>query len=313
MNRRLEAVKRLGAGTIKNYSDDNVAQLAAALSYYTAFALAPLLIIVIAVVGFFFKSEAATGEIFQQIRGFIGDQGAATIQQLVKHVSEHENAGGIAAIVSIITLFFGATGVFTEIQQSLNKIFKAKPKQKSGFLKLVKDRFLSFAMVLGIGFLLLVSLILTAALTATVTYFNHLLPGTAFLWQAANFIVSFAVVVAPFGLMFKVLPDAEVSWKQAWIGSTLTAFLFTIGKTLIAIYLGKSTAASAYGAAGSLAVILIWVYYAAQILYIGAEFTYVYATSRGPVNETSAVQKRRETNYTSAGMPAGQGAPQGSY
>jgi membrane protein len=277
---KLQAIWTLFQETFKEWSEDKASRLAAALAYYTIFSIAPLLIIVIAIAGAAFGEEAARGEIVRQIQGLVGRDGAQFIEIAIKNASRPQ-AGTIASIISIIVLLIGATGVFAELQDSLNTIWGVKPKPGRGMIKIIRQRFLSFAMILGIGFLLLVSLVMSAVLSALITYFSNALPGIDFIWQILNFLLSFAIITVVFGLIFKVLPDVKITWSDVLIGAILTSLLFSIGKFLLGQYLGNSTFGSAYGAAGSLVIIIAWVYYAAQILFFGAEFTQVYARRYG--------------------------------
>ncbi len=276
----LQAIWQLFQETFKEWSEDKASRLAAALAYYTIFSIAPLLIIVIAIAGAVFGSEAAKGQIFGQIQGLVGTDGAQFIEIAIKNASQ-PHTGTIASIISIVLLLLGATGLFAELQDALNTIWEVKPKPGRGVINIIRQRFLSFAMVLGIGFLLLVSLVISAALTAVVTYFSNVLPGIDFIWRLINVILSFSITTVLFGLIFKVLPDAKLTWSDVLIGSAITSLLFSIGKFLLGQYLGNSSFGSTYGAAGSLVVILAWVYYAAQILFFGAEFTQVYARRYG--------------------------------
>ncbi len=277
---RWQAIGKLFQETFKEWSEDKASRLAAALAYYTIFSIAPLLIIVIAVVGAVFGEEAARGEIVRQIQGLVGRQGAELIETAIQNANQPQT-GTIASIISIAVLLLGATGLFIELQDALNTIWEVKPKPGRGVNNMVRQRALSFAMVLGIGFLLLVSLVISAGLSAIVTFFSNLVPGVDFLWQFVNFLLSFAITTILFGLIFKVLPDAKVTWGDVIIGASITSLLFSIGRFLLGQYLGNSSFGSAYGAAGSLVVILAWIYYAAQILFFGAEFTQVYARRYG--------------------------------
>jgi membrane protein len=195
--------------------------------------------------------------------------------------AEQPSTGLLATVVAVITLLFGASGVFGQLQDALNTVWGVEPKEGRGVWGFIKDRFLSFVAVVGTGFLLLVSLVLSSALAAVGKWFSGVLPLPEAVLQALNFLVSFVVITGLFALIFKVLPDARVAWRDVWVGAALTALLFTIGKFAIGVYLGKSNVASAYGAAGSLVIVLVWVYYSAQILLYGAEFTQVYANRRG--------------------------------
>jgi membrane protein len=277
----LKAVWGLFQETFQEWSSDKVPRLAAALSYYTIFSIAPLLIIVIAIAGAVFGEAAARGAIFNQLQGLIGSAGAEVIQTAIENASQPQTGGTIASIISIIVLMFGATGLFAELQDSLNTIWEVQPKPGRTVKNMVRQRVTSFAMVVAIGFLLLVSLVVSAVLAGITSYFSHLLPGIDFIWQFVNFLLGFAVTTVLFGLIFKVLPDVKITWNDVIIGAAITALLFSIGRYLLGQYLGNSTFGSAYGAAGSIVVILVWVNYAAQILFFGAEFTQVYARKYG--------------------------------
>ncbi|GAB1542429.1 YihY/virulence factor BrkB family protein [Scytonema sp. NUACC21] len=266
--------------TFNEWSNDKASRLAAALSYYTIFSIAPMLIIVIAIAGAVFGEEAARGAIREQLQGLIGPSGAEVIQTAIENASQPK-AGTIASIISIAVLLFGATGLFNELQDSLNTIWEVQPKPGRAVKTMVRQRFASFAMVVAIGFLLLVSLVISAVLSAFVSYFTHLVPGIDVIWQIINFILGFVITTVLFGLIFKVLPDVKITWNDVLIGAALTSLLFSIGRFLLGQYLGNGSFGSTYGAAGSLVVILAWVNYAAQILFFGAEFTQVYARKYG--------------------------------
>ncbi|MEH2310804.1 MAG: YihY/virulence factor BrkB family protein [Nostoc sp.] len=276
----LQAMWKLLQETFKEWSDDKASRLAAALAYYTIFSIAPLLIIVIAIAGVVFGEEAARGQIVAQIQGLVGKDGAQFIQTAIQNANKPQT-GAIASIISVVVLLVGATGLFTELQDSLNTIWEVKPKPGRGVNNMIRLRFLSFAMVIGIGFLLLVSLVISTGLAAAVAYFGNILPGVDFLWRIVNFVLSFSITTALFGLIFKVLPDVKITWNDVFIGSVITSFLFSIGRFLLGQYLGNGSFGSTYGAAGSLVVLLAWVNYAAQILFFGAEFTQVYARRYG--------------------------------
>jgi membrane protein len=265
--------------TFSSWSDDRAPKMAAALAYYTAFAVAPLLLIAIAVAGSIFGQEAARGEVVNQISGLVGQKGAEAIQEILQNAWNPEK-GRIATLVGILAFLVAATGVFGELQDSLNQIWKVRKRSNRGILGILKDRFLSMMLVLGIGFLLLVSLLMTTALQAMSGALVSWGGGGIFL-QILGAVLSFAIVAALFTTMFKVLPDARTRWRDAWIGGLLTALLFTLGKFLIGLYLGKSTVGTTYGAAGSFVLFLLWVNYSAQILFLGAEFTKTYADLRG--------------------------------
>ncbi len=270
--------------TVDEWQRDKVSRLAAALAYYTTFALAPVLIIAIAVASFLFEQSTVQAKIVEQMQGMLGDSGADLVQEMLTSKSQTDG-GFFATLISVGLLILGASGLFIQLQDALNEVWNVEPKQAKGqknvIWNLIRTRVLSFGMVLAIGFLLLVSLMLSAVLSAVSGMFGDTLAGWDVGWQILNAAVSFGVITLLFALMYKVLPDATVSWRDVWIGAAMTAFLFTIGKALIGLYLGNSSVASAYGAAGSFVVLLLWIYYSAQILLFGAEFTQVYANRFG--------------------------------
>jgi len=273
-------VVELVKATFSHWIEDKASRLAAALAYYAVLSLAPLLILLITIGALAFGKEAAQGAISGQIQGLVGTQSAQAIEEIIAHANK-PTTGAIASAIAIITLLLGASGVFGALQDGLNTIWEVEPKPGRGIIGMIKDRFLSLTMVLGVGFLLLVSLALSAALTALGDFIGGLLPLHTLVLQIVNLIISFGVIALLFALIYKVLPDVEISWSDVWIGAAITSLLFTIGKLLIGLYLGRGSVGSAYGAAGSLIVILIWVYYSAQILFFGAEFTQVYADAFG--------------------------------
>jgi len=254
--------------------------LGAALAYYSVFSIAPLLLIAIAVASLVFGEEAAHKGVVHEIQGTVGEPVAHAVEQMLINNRETSHSTG-ATIIGIVVLLFGAAGVFGQLQDSLNTVWKVTPKPGRGIWGFVRDRFLSLTMVFGTGFLLLVSLVITAILSAMSASLSQWLPGGAALWQAVNMVVSFGMITFLFALIYRYVPDAEVAWRDVWIGAILTALLFTLGKVLLGWYLGQASTTSAYGAAGSVVVILLWVYYASQILLFGAEFTRVYASQFG--------------------------------
>jgi membrane protein len=288
--------------TFKDWNEDKASRLAAALAYYTAFSVAPMLLIAIAIAGLVFGDEAAQGSIFVQVQGLLGPEAAGTIETAVKN-SRQPGASTVSAIIGLVTLVWSASNVFSQLQDALNTIWEVQPKP-AGLVGSLKRRLLPMSMVLGIGFLLLVSLVLSAGLAALGRFFEGLLPGTSALWEVVNFVISFGVITGLFAAIYKLLPDVEIRWSDVWIGAAVTALLFTIGKLLIGLYLGNASIGSTYGAAGSLLVVLVWVYYSAQILFFGAEFTQVYARRYGSqiVPSEHAVPLTEEAR-AQAGMP----------
>ena len=267
--------------TFTSFISDRGLKLSASLSYYTIFSLAPLLLLLISLAGFFFGREAIQGQVFHEINGLIGNQAAAQIQDIIKNM-ELSGKTNSAVIIGSITLIIGATSVFGEIQDSINIIWKVKAKPKRGWLKLITDRLLSSSLIVGLGFLLIVTFMINGLLLTLNDWMKSYFPDiTILLFQIINIILSFGVITTLFGVIFKVLPDAKIAWKDVKIGAFFTACLFMLGRFLIGIYIEKSNTGLAYGAAGSLIIILVWVYYTAAILYIGAEFTRVYADFKG--------------------------------
>lgn len=279
--KRLGNVFRLLGRAGNAFIDDQGFKLSASLSYYTVFALGPLLIIIISLAGIFFGREAVEGRIYQQLNGLIGNDAATQVQDIIMNI-EHSHATTAGAIIGAIVLVIGATGVFTEMQGSINFIWSVKAKPKKGWLKYLINRLISFSLVLGLGFLLLVSLIVNALFTVMSDRLTRLFPNyTVSLFQLLNIAIILIVITGLFAVIFKVLPDAVISWKDALIGSALTATLFLFGKFLIGLYLGKSSLGITFGTAASIVIILSWVYYSSLILYFGAEFTKVYALNAG--------------------------------
>ena len=265
--------------TFADWYADRAQRMGAALAYYTIFALTPGLVILMALAGFL-MGPGAESRIIEQIHELIGEQGAKAIEATVKSArTSSPGAAGITA--ALFTLMFGLWGVFGELQDGLNTIWGVTPKPGRRLVDMVKDRFWSFTLVVGIGFLLLVSLVVSAWLAAVGTYVSYLLPAPAWALETLNFLISLTVITGAFAVIFKLLPDVKVAWRDVWLGAAVTSLFFTAGKVLIGLYLGKSAVASAYGAAGSLVVIVVWVYYSAQILLFGAEFTKVWTRRRG--------------------------------
>ncbi|MEG4802920.1 YihY/virulence factor BrkB family protein [Microcoleus sp. ARI1-B5] len=282
----LKTVVSLLKETFTQWQEDKAPTLAAALAYYTVFSLAPLLIIVIAIAGLVFGEEAAQGQIVAQLQSLIGKDGAQTVQELILKASEPKS-GMIATIVGVATLLWGASNVFTNLKEALNTIWNVSPPPGRGIWGFLQDRVLSFAMILGIGFLLLVSLVISAVLAAVSYWLNNWLHLPVNIWQVVDFAISFGVVTLLFALIYKLLPDVDLAWNDVAIGAAITSVLFTIGKSLIGAYLGGSGIASTYGAAGSFVIILLWINYSAQILFLGAEFTQVWANRYGSLMQGS--------------------------
>ena len=273
--------------TAAAWIDDYAPSMGAALSYYTVFSLAPMLLIVISVAGLVFGAEAAPREIFGQLRGLMGADAAKAVEDLLTSVSEPKE--GIAAtVIGIVLLLVGATSVFGELQDALDRIWRAPARDRSGgLLGLVRARLLSFGMILGIAFLLMVSLVFGAATAALGKWWSGAFGSWEVLAQAVNIVVGFAVTTLGFAMIYKLMPRVKVQWHDVWLGATVTALLFTIGRFLIGLYIGKSGIASGFGAAGSLIVIFVWVYYSAQIFLLGAEFTWIYARTFGSMRDVA--------------------------
>jgi membrane protein len=271
----------LGKEAILAWNKDDAQSMGAAIAFYTMFSIAPLLIIAIAIIGFFFGVEAAQGRIFAEINRLVGQDGASAIEGMVESASKGAN-GLIGSLIAIVVLVFGATGVFVELQRSLDKIWQAPVQVKtSGIWALIQRRLLTFGMVVAVAFLLLVSLVVSAAIASVQTLWNDQEGPLEFLIQGMDFAWSFAIIAALFASIFKLLPRVSVAWSDVLIGAALTALLFNVGKYLIGLYIGKSGVVSGFGAAGSLVAILVWIYYSAQIFLLGAEITWVYATKYG--------------------------------
>lgn len=266
--------------TGSEWLDDKAPRLAASLSFYTLLSLAPLLVLSVSVAGLAFGEDAARGQIAGQLQGLLGDSGAQTVQGVLAN-AKTPSSGVLGTIVGIAIALFGASGVFGELQGTLNQIWNVDTKPGRGIKGFLHDRFFSFTLVLGVAFLLLVSLVLSAALAGIGAYFSSTLPGGATIWQVVNFVVALAVTTGLFALIYKVVPDVEIAWRDVWVGALVTGVLFSIGKLLIGLYLGRSTIASPFGAAGSVVALVVWIYYSAQILFFGAELTQVYAKRRG--------------------------------
>ncbi|HRI33476.1 MAG TPA: YihY/virulence factor BrkB family protein [Saprospiraceae bacterium] len=267
--------------TYKEFNADNAMKLSAALSYYTIFSLPPLLMIIISLSGYFFGKEAVQGEIFGQINGLVGNAAAIQIQEAIKNV-KLSDSNTFATVFGVVVLLIGASGVFSEIQDSINYIWGIKAKPNRAFVKFLKNRLMSFSMIGSVGFLLMVGLIISAVMDVLNNRLSTYYPkDTIYLFNVINIVVVFFIITLLFAIIFKALPDAKIVLYDCIVGSAFTAFLFMIGKFAIGAYLGSSAIASIYGAAGSVILILVWVYYSAIILYFGAEFTKVYALTHG--------------------------------
>ena len=267
--------------SVGSWSEDYAPSMGAALSYYTLFSIAPLLIIVIAVAGLFFGADAVRGVIFAQLQALMGDEGARAIQEMLSTASR-PRTGAIATTVSVFGLLVGATTVFNELQSDLDRIWRAPAREKqAGIWKLLRTRLLSFGLILGFAFLLTVSLVTSAALATLGKWWGAWLGAWEMLGYALDLVLNFGLLTLLFAMIYKMIPRVDVSWRDVWIGAAVTALLFTVGKFLIGMYLGKSDVTSSFGAAGSMVIVMLWVYYSAQIFLLGAEFTWVYANAFG--------------------------------
>ena len=262
--------------TFNKWIDHHATRLGASVAFYTLLSFAPLLVLLAALAALIFSKETAQNGLIDEARQMIGDRGADTVKSLLEN-AQKPSSGVFASIVAFATLLFGASGVFTELQDALNTIWDATPKDYSGMMGLLKQRLFSFGMVLSVGFVLLASLLISAGLALVGKFFGGLIPLPVPVFEGINFLISFAVITVLFALMFKYVPAVHISWGHVWIGAIGTALLFSIGKLLLGLYLGKASVGSAYGAAGSLVAMIVWVYYSAQIFFFGAEFTRVYA------------------------------------
>ena len=277
----LGTVTALAKETVTRWTEDKASTMAAALAYYSLFSLAPLVLIAVAVAGLAFGQQAAAGELYAQLAGIIGDTGALALQDIVANMNQDQSGGVVATVIGVATLIFAATTVFAQLQESMNTIWKASSPTTNGIVEFLRVRLLSFSMVLGIGFLLLVSLILSAVLAAVGGYLGVYVPGSVAVGQVLNATLGLAVITLLFAMIYKLLPDTPVAWRDVWLGALVTSFLFTIGKAGIGFYLAKKSVTSSYGAAGSVVILMLWVYYSAMILYLGAEFTLVYSRHHG--------------------------------
>ena len=306
------AVWPLLTETYAQWSAAKPFQLATALAYYTLFSLAPLLLIAIAIAGLVFGRDATEHQLLTTFQGLMGPQGAQAIAGLL-HSASTPGSGIVATAVGIVTLLIGAGGVVGQLQEALNTIWEVEAKPGSGIWSLLRTRFISFAMVLGVGFLLLVSLLVSAALAAMIHVMQGLLPGGEVLWHSIEFVVSLGLITLLFALIYKVVPDVDIAWRDVWIGAGMTAVLFTIGKFLLGLYLGRKGVTSSYGAAGSLVLVLLWVYYSGLIFLFGAAFTKVYAATEGAparpavqaAYATTADGNRHDSTEKRQGTPTG--------
>ncbi|MGI9072016.1 MAG: YihY/virulence factor BrkB family protein [Bryobacteraceae bacterium] len=287
MNMSAKQAISLFKETYAKWSEHHAPRLGASVAFYSILSFAPLLVLITAVIAIVFGHESAQGALVNEARQLIGNRGAEIVQTSLKN-AQKPASGVFASVVAFVTLLLGASGVFTELQDALNVIWDVKGQSSSGLFGMIKQRLFSFGMVLSIGFLLLVSLILSAGLAYIGRSFGQLVPMPPFILQAINFVISFGVIAVLFGLMFKYVPAAKIPWRDVLVGAVGTALLFTIGKQLLGLYLGKASVGSTYGAAGSLVAVIVWIYYSAQIFFFGAEFTRVYGEVHGAKKESAA-------------------------
>ena len=267
--------------TFSEWWNDDTFRLAASLAFYTIFSIAPVLLIVVGVASLFYARETAIDRIVSEIQQLVGERGAKAVRDVLE-ASSGFGKSVWAILTGVVTFLLGASAVFAELQSALNKIWDVQAEPRRGvILQYALDRLRSFTIALGVGFLLLVSLVISAAISALQGYMEGQIPGMPAFWQAVNIVVSFLVAAALFAMIYKFLPDVRIRWKDVWIGAAVSAALFTGGKYVIGVYLGQTATASTFGAAGSLAVLLIWFYYSALISFLGAEFTQVYARRHG--------------------------------
>lgn len=264
----------------EDWDSDDASSLAAALACYTLLSVAPLMVVAVSIGGMLFGKEAARGQIAGELGAIVGPDAAKAIQSIAANAKDPA-PGILSTVVGVVVLLLGASGVFIELHSALNRIWEVQPKPGRGVLGFIRDRLFSFAMVLAVAFLLLVSLILSAVLAAVGHFFEQSLPGGEVIWQVTNFLVSLGVTTVLFALIYKYVPDAVIRWRDVWLGAFVTAVLFSIGKLLLALYIGKSTFSSSFGAAGSLVALVVWVYYSSQIVFLGAEFTQAWARRFG--------------------------------
>jgi membrane protein len=314
--RFLRNAARLFKSAANEWNNDKAPRLGASLSYYTIFSLAPVLLMVVAVAGLALGAQAAQGKIVAQLSGLLGTEAAQAIQTILEKASHHGH-GVVATIVGFATLIVGATGVMIELQDALNTVWKVVPRPGRGLKGIIRDRLLSFGIVLGFGFLLLVSLVLSAAVALLDSWIGGLIPGWVVIGYILSYGLSLGLVAGVLAAIFKILPDVKIAWRDVWVGALVTSVLFHAGKFGISLYISKASVASTFGAAGSLAVLLVWVYYSSQIVLFGAEFTRVYANEYGtrvmaddnavPVPETPLARAAMEKQIKNGRVPSSTG------
>ena len=280
MKKYLKTALELTKETFKEYSADKAPRLGAALSYYTVFSLAPVLILVISIAGLAFGKDAAQGRIVGELEGLLGGEGAEVVQTMLAKANDR-GSGIVSTVVGFLMLIVGATGVLIELQGAINTVWKVASKPGGGIKALIRERLLSFGLILSFGFILLVSLVVSALLAGLGGMMSRFIPGWVIFGYLLNYAVALAVMTALIAMIYKILPDVKIAWRDVWLGALVTSVLFQIGKFAIGLYIGKASVGSPFGAAGSLAVLLVWVYYSSQIILLGAEFTRVSALKRG--------------------------------
>ena len=292
--------------TFREFGEDKAPRLGAALAYYTIFSIAPLLLIAVSIAGLVFGQEAAMGQISAQLKSVFGPDTAKALEEMIEKAAKPKE-GTAAAIIGVAMLLFGAAGVFGQLKDALNTIWDIEGKKAGGIISIIRQRFFSILMVMGVGFLLLVTLVFDATIAAAGKYMGGRLPGGEGLLQVLQLVISFGLVSLVFALIFRYVPDIRVPWRDVWRGAVLTAILFVLGKFGLGMYIGKAAVGSTYGAAGSLVVLLIWVYWSAQILFFGAEFTQVYARSREADRVVPASRRPLEPKAAETAAPHGLG------
>ncbi|HEY0069918.1 MAG TPA: YihY/virulence factor BrkB family protein [Chloroflexia bacterium] len=298
--------------TFKDFGEDKVPRLAAALAYFTIFSIGPLLLIALSIAGLLFDQAQVREQMLSTIGGLVGETGSKTIGEALDNANK--GSGNIVvASIGIVTLVMGASGVFGQLKDALNTIWEVKPKEGQGILGMLRERFLSFTMVLGTGFLLLVSLVVSAGIAALGKFLTSVLPGGDIVGQIVNIIVTLGIITLMFCLLFKFLPDVRVEWKDVWLGAFITALLFTVGQIALGVYLGSGSVGTAFGAAGSIVIILVWIYYSALIFFIGAELTQVIARRFGSrVMPAPNAEPLTEEARAQEGIPSKDGDDKGS-
>lgn len=294
-------MKKILLESMKAWVEHRASSKGAALAFYTLFSMTPILMLAIAIVGFFFGTEAAQGEIIGQIRGLVGPNGAEAIQALIA-AARNPTSGLVATLTALVLLFVGATSVFSELKDSLDEMWGVAPHPQSALAGLIKARFLSFSLVLVLAFLLLISLVISAALAVLEKYVSGIWSNSVWLLSVLSSVVTYSAIASLFAVIYKMLPEAPLSWRDVWIGAVFTALFFILGKYLIGLYLGNSGVASSFGAAGSLIALLLWVYYSAQIFFFGAEFTRQYALWYGSLQHERHRQIEQSEKKSSANV-----------